>query len=74
MTSRLEVFRRPSPNADFALRSGWRTVGIVIAFTGLMGAVVTLIANLVAASADTESSVAIIGVVLRSDHLELRDD
>ncbi len=54
------MFKRPAPNADFTVRSRWRTAGIVAGLIGVMGAVVTLIANLVAANGDTESSVATI--------------
>ncbi|MFQ5948263.1 MAG: hypothetical protein ACE5KX_05340 [Acidimicrobiia bacterium] len=60
MTSRLEVFQRPPPTADYTAPSKWLIPGIVIALAGMMGAVVTLIANLVAANGETESSVATI--------------
>ncbi len=40
MTSRLEVFKRPAPNADFTVRSKWRTAGMAAGLSGVMGAVV----------------------------------
>ncbi len=39
MTGRLEVFKRPVPNADFT-GSKWRTAGMAAGLSGVMGAVV----------------------------------
>ncbi len=40
MTGRPEVFNRPVSNADFTVRSKWRTAGMAAGLTGVMGAVV----------------------------------
>ncbi len=39
MTGRPEVFKRPVPNANFTVRSKWRTAGMAAGLTGVMGAV-----------------------------------
>lgn len=50
MSSLLEVVHRPPPSADYRSPSRYRTVGIAVAVVGLALAMVTLAANLAAAS------------------------
>lgn len=50
MTARLERLTRPGEDVDYRSPSRHRTVGFALAFVGLLLAVVTLIANIAAAS------------------------
>ncbi len=50
MTSRLEALIRPGAGEDFGSKSRQRGAGFVLAFVGLVLAVVTLIANIAAAN------------------------
>jgi hypothetical protein len=48
MTARLEVLRRPAPDADYRAPSRYRPAGFLIALLGLALAMVTFVLNLVA--------------------------
>lgn len=63
MAARLEILRRPAATVDYTQPSRYRTVGFALGFVGVMLAVVTLIANIVAAGdvgqgADTRETLA----------------
>lgn len=49
MTAVMQLAARPGPAADATKRSRYRAVGLALALAGLMGATVSVIANLVAA-------------------------
>lgn len=55
MTTRFDALTRPKPGDDHRVQSKYRSVGFVLAFIGLMGAAVTLIANIAAANSATET-------------------
>jgi hypothetical protein len=50
MTATLEVLHRPTPDVDYRVPSPQRQTGFLVALIGLILAVATLVANLVAAS------------------------
>ncbi len=54
MTTRIGVLQRPAAGADYRSPSKYRSLGVLLAFLGLMLAVVTLILNIVAGNLSDE--------------------
>lgn len=56
MAALLNLAARPGPTEDYRKKSTYRTVGVLLAFVGLMGVMVAFIANLVAAAGVDEAN------------------
>lgn len=56
MADLLKLATRPAPTEDYRKKSGYRTVGVLLAFVGLMATTLAFIANLVAAAGVDEAN------------------